>query len=236
MTLGVVLFIATLILLRDHRCLQRFTYTSGLAGIVLLLLPLPPGHRQRHQRRPDLDLRRRLQLPARRGRQGAAGGRLLRLPRPPPRRAGPGRPAVRVHRPAPRPRPRPDPRDVLVSLEDPGPPERPRLLAALLRPVPGHALRRHRAARLARRRRPAVRGRRAGGVPVVGNVQHRFNFWLHPFDYYDQSPGSDQLVEAHVRHGLGRPDRPRPRQRLPRADHLRRVRLHRRRRSARSSA
>ena len=43
MTLGVLLFIATLVLLRDHRVLTRFTYTSGLAAIVLLLLPLMPG-------------------------------------------------------------------------------------------------------------------------------------------------------------------------------------------------
>jgi cell division protein FtsW (lipid II flippase) len=42
MTLGVALFIATLVLLRDHRVLQRFTYTSGLAAIVLLLLPMLP--------------------------------------------------------------------------------------------------------------------------------------------------------------------------------------------------
>jgi cell division protein FtsW (lipid II flippase) len=43
MTLGVGLFVATLVLLRDHRVLQRFTYTSGLAAIVLLLLPMLPG-------------------------------------------------------------------------------------------------------------------------------------------------------------------------------------------------
>lgn len=43
MTLGVVLFIATITLLRDHRTLQRLTYTSGLAGIVLLVLPFIPG-------------------------------------------------------------------------------------------------------------------------------------------------------------------------------------------------
>jgi cell division protein FtsW (lipid II flippase) len=43
MTLGVVLFVVTLVALRDHRTLQRFTYTSGLAAIVLLLLPLVPG-------------------------------------------------------------------------------------------------------------------------------------------------------------------------------------------------
>ncbi len=43
MTLGVALFVATLVFLRDHRVLQRFTYTSGLAAIVLLLLPMAPG-------------------------------------------------------------------------------------------------------------------------------------------------------------------------------------------------
>jgi len=43
MSLGVLLFVITLVVLRDHRVLQRFTYTSGLAAIVLLLLPLVPG-------------------------------------------------------------------------------------------------------------------------------------------------------------------------------------------------
>src|SRR5690349_15485012 len=43
MTLGVALFIATLVFLRDHRALQRFTYTCGLLAIVLLLLPMTPG-------------------------------------------------------------------------------------------------------------------------------------------------------------------------------------------------
>jgi cell division protein FtsW (lipid II flippase) len=42
MTVGVVLFIATLFVLRDHRSLQRLTYTSGLAGILLLILPFVP--------------------------------------------------------------------------------------------------------------------------------------------------------------------------------------------------
>ena len=32
-----------MVLLRDHRPLQGYTYTLGLAGIVLLLLPLLPG-------------------------------------------------------------------------------------------------------------------------------------------------------------------------------------------------
>ena len=43
MTVGVVLFAITLVVLRDHRILQRFTYTSGLAAIILLLLPMLPG-------------------------------------------------------------------------------------------------------------------------------------------------------------------------------------------------
>ena len=42
MTLGVLLFIAVLVFLRDHRRLQAFTFTSGFAAIVLLLLPLMP--------------------------------------------------------------------------------------------------------------------------------------------------------------------------------------------------
>ncbi len=42
MTLGVILFVAVLVLLRDHRRLQAFTYTSGFAAILLLLLPLMP--------------------------------------------------------------------------------------------------------------------------------------------------------------------------------------------------
>lgn len=43
MSLGVGLFVATLVVLRDHRTLQRFTYTSGLAAVALLLLPMVPG-------------------------------------------------------------------------------------------------------------------------------------------------------------------------------------------------
>ena len=42
MTIGVGLFVATLLFLRDHRILTRFTYTSGLGAIVLLLLPMLP--------------------------------------------------------------------------------------------------------------------------------------------------------------------------------------------------
>jgi cell division protein FtsW (lipid II flippase) len=40
---GVVLFVIVLVLVRDHRILQRFTYTAMVAGLGLLLLPLLPG-------------------------------------------------------------------------------------------------------------------------------------------------------------------------------------------------
>jgi len=43
MTLGVVLFVVTIVVLRDHRVLARFTYTLGLGAILLLLLPRVPG-------------------------------------------------------------------------------------------------------------------------------------------------------------------------------------------------
>ena len=41
--LGMVLFLVVLFVVRDHRTLQRYTYTAMFAGIVLLLLPLAPG-------------------------------------------------------------------------------------------------------------------------------------------------------------------------------------------------
>ncbi|GAA4934877.1 cell division protein FtsW (lipid II flippase) [Nonomuraea thailandensis] len=41
--IGVVLFAVTLLVLRDHRALQRMTYTAGLVGVVLLVSPLVPG-------------------------------------------------------------------------------------------------------------------------------------------------------------------------------------------------
>lgn len=40
--LGVVMFSATLIVLKDHRALQRLTYTAGFVGVGLLVLPLLP--------------------------------------------------------------------------------------------------------------------------------------------------------------------------------------------------
>jgi cell division protein FtsW (lipid II flippase) len=42
MTLGVIVFIGVLVAIRDHRRLQAFTYTSGFAALILLLMPLMP--------------------------------------------------------------------------------------------------------------------------------------------------------------------------------------------------
>jgi cell division protein FtsW (lipid II flippase) len=41
--LGVVLFVVVLLLVREPRVLQRYTYTAGFIGLVLLILPLLPG-------------------------------------------------------------------------------------------------------------------------------------------------------------------------------------------------
>jgi cell division protein FtsW (lipid II flippase) len=41
--LGLALFVATLLVIRDHRVLDAYTYTIGLAGIFFLLLPIAPG-------------------------------------------------------------------------------------------------------------------------------------------------------------------------------------------------
>jgi cell division protein FtsW (lipid II flippase) len=41
--LGLVVCCGTLLLVRDHRQLDSYTYTIGLAGLVLLLLPIVPG-------------------------------------------------------------------------------------------------------------------------------------------------------------------------------------------------
>ena len=121
-----------------HDGLRRRRAAAAAAG---------PGARRQHQRRPHLDPARRLLVPARRDRQDLPGDLLRRLPGGEARRARAGRPPLPRHRPAPRPRPRPDPADVADQPRRAGLPARPRLVAAVLRPVRGAALRRHRARR-----------------------------------------------------------------------------------------
>ena len=43
LAIALILFCLVLISVKDHRKLQRFTYTSGIAGVFLLFLPLLPG-------------------------------------------------------------------------------------------------------------------------------------------------------------------------------------------------
>jgi cell division protein FtsW (lipid II flippase) len=43
MTLGVGLAVAVIFIVQDHRLLRRYTYVSGFAALLLLLLPLVPG-------------------------------------------------------------------------------------------------------------------------------------------------------------------------------------------------
>ncbi|MFF2651366.1 FtsW/RodA/SpoVE family cell cycle protein [Streptomyces sp. NPDC058045] len=41
--IGIALFVAVLMLMKDHRVLQRYTYISMMGALILLLLPLVPG-------------------------------------------------------------------------------------------------------------------------------------------------------------------------------------------------
>ena len=43
LVVGLLAFAATLLLVRDHRQLDAYTYTIGLIGLALLLLPIAPG-------------------------------------------------------------------------------------------------------------------------------------------------------------------------------------------------
>ncbi|MGV1037828.1 MAG: FtsW/RodA/SpoVE family cell cycle protein [Candidatus Nanopelagicales bacterium] len=42
-TLALIMFAVILVVVRDHRRLQKYTYTAMVAGVALLLLPLVPG-------------------------------------------------------------------------------------------------------------------------------------------------------------------------------------------------
>ena len=167
--------------LRDHRRLQAFTYTAGLAAIVLLLLPLLPGigrningariwiHLGPMSFQPGEIAKVLLviafagYLVLHRDALALAGRRFLFVDLPRGRDLGP----ILAH--------------VAGLAGHPGLPARPRLLAAVLRPVPGDALRRHRATRLAgRRRQPCSSVGAYVGYLALGHVQLRVQAWLRP--------------------------------------------------------
>jgi cell division protein FtsW (lipid II flippase) len=203
MTLGVGLFIATLFLLRDHRSLQRFTYTSGLIGILLLLMPFVPvigtpinganiwirvagfSFQPGEVAKVMLVIAFSGYLVLHRDALALAGRRVLFIDLPRGRDLGPILAMFGVSM------------MILVLQNDLG--------SSLL--FFGLFL-----AML------YVATERAGWLVVggvlfaagalaaytfVSNVQNRFNFWLHPMDYYDSSPGSGQLVEALFGMGWG---------------------------------
>ena len=174
--IGLILFVVTIIALRDFRILERYRYTIALAGLALLVLPRVPGHRPAGQRRlPGREGRADL-LPARRVRQdrdrhlpgrlparhaAGAGAVLAALPRP-------DDPALQAPRAAAGGVGRGD-ADARLH-------PRPRVLADVLRRVPGADLRGDQPAQLRGRRAGDVRRRRVvlrhHGRPRPGPHRH----------------------------------------------------------------
>lgn len=203
MTLGVVLFVVTIAFLRDHRVLQRFTYTSGLAAIALLLLPLLPviGNTINGARiwinvagfsfQPG-EIAKLLLVVAfsgylvlHRDALALAGRRLLFVDLPRGRDLGPilGMWLISL--------------GILVFQRDLGSSLMffgvflVLLFVATERPgwlVVGGSL--------------FVVGAFLG-YQAFGHVRNRFEIWLHPFDYVDRTPGSGQLVESMYGMGWG---------------------------------
>jgi cell division protein FtsW (lipid II flippase) len=203
MTLGLVLFIGALVGLRDHRLLQRFTYTSGLAAVLLLLLPFLPfigrsingariwinvlgfSFQPGEVAKVLLVIAFAGYLVLHRDALALAGRRLLFVDLPRGRDLGPILAMFAVAM------------MVLVAQNDLGSSllffglflvmlyvatERPGWL------VVGAAL--FAAGALA-------------AYTFVGNVQNRFDIWLDPIRYYDDPIGSYQLVEAMFGMGWG---------------------------------
>nr|WP_214057360.1 FtsW/RodA/SpoVE family cell cycle protein [Nocardioides aquaticus] len=196
MTVGVVLFAITLLVLRDHRVLARFTYTAGLGAILLLLGPLVPGLgyevngariwvrlgpfglQPGEVAKVLLVIAFSGYLVVHRDALALAGRRLLFVDLPRGRDLGPILAMWAVSL------------GILVFQRDLGSSllffglflvmlyvatERPGWL------VVGSAL---------------FFGGAAVAYELFGHVQNRVNIWLDPLPFYDQSPGSFQLVEG----------------------------------------
>ena len=179
---GLALFAATILLLRDYRVLERYRYTIAAVGLLLLLLPRVPGIGAAGQRR----------LPRRR-----ASGRSPSSRRSSPRsRSSSSSPSylrdtrqVLVAGLAPLPRghdpaaqaPRAAARRLGRGDGHAGLHPRPRLVADVLRRLPGAALRGDEPALVRARRARAVRARRVvlRATPSA-HVQDRVDVWLRP--------------------------------------------------------
>ncbi len=229
MAVGVVLFVVTLLLLRDHRVLTRFTYTSGLGAIALLLLPMVPGvgstingakiwisvgpfsFQPGEVAKVLLVVAFAGYLVLHRDALALAGRRVAGIDLPRGRDLGPVLAMWLVSL------------GILVFQRDLG----SSLLFFGLFLVMLY-----------------VATERAGWLVVggvlflggaavayqfLGHVQNRVNIWLDPMAYFDKTPGQRPAGRVAVRDGLGRADRPRLRRRQPRAGAVRGVRLHHRR-------
>ena len=195
---GLVLFAATIVFLRDFRVLERYRYTVAVVGLLLLLLPRVPGIGQQVNGAylgvglgPDL-------VPA----GGVREDRHRHLPRRVPARhaadprpgLAPGArrddPAAQALRAAARGLGR---RDGPARLHP-----RPRLVADVLRRLPRAALRGHEPAVVRDHRARHVRARRVVLRLTVGHVQDRIDTWRDPFDraLYDQPGGSYQIAQS----------------------------------------
>ncbi|WP_205473045.1 FtsW/RodA/SpoVE family cell cycle protein [Nocardioides sp. SYSU D00038] len=196
MTVGVVLFVVTLLVLRDHRVLTRFTYTCGLAAIALLLLPLVPGvgktingariwigvgpfsFQPGEVAKVLLVIAFAGYLVLHRDALALAGRRVLFIDLPRGRDLGPILAMWAISL------------GILVFQRDLGSSllffglflvmlyvatERPGWL------VVGTLM---------------FFGGAAVAYTIFGHVQNRVNIWLDPMDYYDQTPGSGQIVES----------------------------------------
>ena len=231
--IGIAAFAGVLFAVRDHRRLQTLTYTFGFAAIALLILPLLPViGRTINGARIWINLGPFSFQPGEAAKICLAiffAGYLV-VKRD--ALALAGRRFVGIDLPA-RPRPRPDPRRLAGQRRHPGVPARPRLVAAVLRPVRGDALRRHRASRLAASSAaccsPAAPG---SATSRSAHVQVRFDAWLDPFADPDRN---GQIINGlfGLAHGGILGTRLGPGQ--PAADAVLVLRLHRRVAWARSS-
>ena len=244
--IGVIGFIAVLFVIREPRVLQRYTYTLGALGLILLAIPaLLPEQHELGAGRQGLDHHRRVRDPARRVRQAGPGRVLRRLPGQQAGRAGPGGPPAARHRPAARPGPRAGADRLGRQPADPGLRDRHRHVGDLLRAVRGDDLRRDPADLLAADRLPAVPGRRLGGQHAVQPRRrpvHRLAAPVHAGQHQLRRPhrhGLRAVLPARagpVRDGLRRHLRQRARPRPAVLDAAGAERLHHHRRSARNSA
>ena len=174
--IGVALFVALIVVIRDHRILQRYAYTLALVGLVFLLLPavLPARFSEVNGARiwirvagfsiqPGefakilLTVFGAAYLVSKRDVLALAGRRIGRQ----------GAQAVHRLRPAARARLRSAARGLVDLHRRARARSRPRHVAAVLRRVRRAALRDDRAGQLGDHRHPAVRRRRVRVLPAV---------------------------------------------------------------------